>query len=148
MASKAQVVVTATTERSLDGEAWTPIPECNSLAVPMEELEYQDVTSLDSQGVREFAPGLINPGEITLPCNYTPDGHDQQLQDRTAARQSPIYYRTTFPLFAGQATPTTVEYRGIPNPSVETTAVGDTLKMNIAIRVSGRPTWTPGTAAA
>ena len=79
--SKQIIAYGATVERSIDGGTnFVPIPECEGIAIPMVETDFQDVTSLDSpNGFREYIKGLKDAGVISLPCGYTSAGYEQQL---------------------------------------------------------------------
>lgn len=143
MASKQITAFGAIVERSIDGVAFTKIPECKGIAVPTVETDYQDATSLDSpNGFREYVPGLKDAGVISVPCGYTVDGYEQQLAD--AAVGEPIYYRTTLKKAPGQTAGDVFTFRGFPTPQVEGNDVGALVGMTISIRTTGDVTWVKG----
>lgn len=145
MSTKAIIAYGGTVERSLDGATWAKIPECNGIAVPMVETEYQEATSLDSpNGFKEYVKGLKDAGVISLSCNYTAAGYEQQLADQNAA--DVIYYRTTMKAAPGQASGDVFEFRGFPTPGVEQTGTGAIAGMTVSIRTTGDVTWTKGAA--
>lgn len=136
----------ALVERSIDGTAFTPIPECKGVAVPVVETEYLDATSLDSpDGFMEYVKGMKDAGIISMPCGYTAAGYEQQLEDQEAA--DAIYYRTTMKPAPDQTTGDVFEFRGFPTPQLETGAVNELISMTISIRTTGNVEWTRGTAA-
>ncbi len=136
----------AIVERSIDGVAFLPIPECKGVAIPMVETDYRDVTSLDSpNGHREYIKGLKDAGVISLGCGYTTAGYEQQIADQ--AEPQPIYYRTTLKAAPNQATGDVFTFRGFPTPKVETSDVESEINMTIDIRTTGDVTWVKGTAA-
>ncbi|MGB1389499.1 MAG: hypothetical protein ACPG61_11495 [Paracoccaceae bacterium] len=145
--SKQIIAYGAIVERSLDGTAFTEIPECRGVAIPMVETDYKDVTSLDSpNGFREYIKGLKDAGVISVPCGYTAAGYEQQVGDQNAA--DAIYYRTTLKTAPGQATGDVFEFRGFPTPKVEAGGdVGEPVGMSIDIRTTGDVTWSKGTDA-
>lgn len=133
-------------ERSVDGDVFTRIPECKGVAVPVVTTEYQDVTNLDSpNGFREYIKGMKDAGEISVPCGYTADGYEQQLEDQAA--DDAIYYRVTMRRAPGQSTGDIFEYRGFPTPELEVGDLGQPVGMNVKIRTTGDVQWTRGTAA-
>lgn len=145
--SKQIIAYGGSVERSLDGTTgWARIPESKGIAVPVVTTEYQDVTNLDSpDGFREYIKGMKDAGEISVPCGYTADGYEQQLDDQAAA--DAIYYRVTLRPAPGQATGDIFTYRGFPTPELEVGDVGQPVAMNVKIRTTGNVVWTKGTAA-
>lgn len=144
--SKQIIAYGSTVERSLDGTAWTAIPECAGVAVPMVETEYLDATSLDSVGgFREYVKGMKDAGVITVPCGYTSAGYEQQLADQAAA--DAVYYRTTMKAAPDQTSGDIFTFRGFPTPTLESGAVGELVGMSVSIRTTGDVTWVKGTAA-
>jgi hypothetical protein len=136
----------AIVERSIDGVAFLPIPECKGVAIPIVETDYRDVTNLDSpNGFREYIKGLKDAGVISLPCGYTAAGYEQQIADQ--AEPQPIYYRTTLKAAPNQATGDVFTFRGFPTPKVETSDVESEINMTIDIRTTGDVIWVKGTAA-
>ena len=144
--SEAVIAYGATVERSTDGTTWEPIPECKGVAVPATVREYVDVTNLDSpNGYREYIKGLRDAGEISLPCNYTADGYEQQVADSEAANA--IQYRVTMAPQPSQSAGDVFTFSGFPTPSLEGDDVGGVVGMTINIRTTGNVTWTRGAAA-
>lgn len=143
MATKTGIAWGGKIERSLNGTTYTAIPEARGIAVPTPTTEYQDVTNLDSADrTREFVKGLIDPGEITLNCNYTTAGYEQQIGDQ--AEDEAIYYRATMPALAGQVTGDVFTFRGFPTPSIAADDAGAPMSMTVTIRITGAVSWTKG----
>lgn len=147
MASKQRIAYGAVTEWSdTEGGTFERIPECDAIVVPEEAIEYQDVTSLDSEGgYREFVPGLTDPGEVTIPAGYTSEGFEKAFTYKTG--RTLVYFRTTLPLETGQATGDTFTFKGYVSPQLQQTPVGDVIKMNITVRISGNVVAVRGGAA-
>lgn len=144
MATKARIVYGASSKWGTDGTTYTDIPEAKAIAVPEEQIEYQDVTNLDSAGgFREFIPGLRDNGEVTIPCNYTSGAY--ATAKGYSDNKTLIYFETTMPLETGQSTTGDVfEFTGYVTPRLETNEVGDPIMMNLVIRTSGAVTFTQG----
>ena len=144
MTTKTGIVWGGKVERSTNGTTYTEIPEARGLVVPSPTTDYQDVTSLDSPNrTREFVKGLIDPGEITLNCNYTTDGYVQQAADQAAS--GAIYYRVTMPPLDAQTTGDVFTFRGFPTPAIQADDVGAPISMTVTVRITGAVTFTEGT---
>lgn len=145
MPSKQIIAYGATVKRSLDGVAYTAIPECKGVAVPSITQEYPEVTSLDSAGgFREYIKGLKDLGEITVTAGYTAAGWEQQVADREAA--DAIFYQVTLKPAPDQTTGDVFLYRGFPVPTTVDNGIGEPIGMDITIRTTGEVDWTRGTA--
>ncbi|MGP3725930.1 hypothetical protein [Cereibacter sphaeroides] len=147
MASKQIIAYGAKVERSTDGTTgWTVIPEAKGIAVPVVEQDYQDVTSLDSEGgYRDYIKGLKDIGQITIPMGYTSAGYAAMIADQEAP--NPIHYRVTMKPAPDQSTGDVFEFRGFPVPQIEAGDLGAPVGINLNIRGTGAPTWTRGTEA-
>lgn len=142
--SNARIVHGATSEWGTDGTTYTSIAEATALVIPETQVDYQEVTNLDSaNGFREYVPGLKDAGEITIPCNYTSAIY--ALAEGYRTNQTLIYFRTTLPLETGQSTTGDVfTFTGYVSPQLETNAVVDIIAMNLVIRTSGAVTFVLG----
>jgi hypothetical protein len=148
MPTKQTIVWGGKVERSITGAAnsYTSIPEAKGLVVPQITVEYQDATSLDSEGgFREYVKGLKDAGEITMEAGYTPLGYEQQVADQAAA--DAIYYKVTMPRAPGQTAGDVFTFRGFPSPSVTADDVGALVSMSINIRITGGVAWVKGAGA-
>lgn len=145
MASKQKILYGAKLEASIDdGANWVPISESAGIAVQSEETDYVDVTSLDSPGGRrEFIPGLIDPGTADFEVGYTPDMYATLLgwkNDGTLVK-----FKSTLPLYAGQAAGDTFECSGYVDPKLTgTDDVSQPPKIMLGVRFSGAMTYTKG----
>lgn len=149
MASKALIILGAVTERSRNGTTgWESIPEALGIVVPTVTKNFVDVTSLDSEGYREYKPGLKDVSEVALPCNFTEEGYLLMLADEVVADAGdPIFYRTTFPARSDQATGAVVTFQAFPTPSIDQATDPDAkLTMTVNLRSTGKPTFVAGTA--
>lgn len=124
----------ATVERSDDsGTTWEAVPGVKSIAFPEEEVDYQEVTSLDSVGgYREYITGLKDIGESSMVQNYTPAAMTQLEADRNTL----LDYRVTF------SNGDTLEFAAIRTGSITTDDVGSPVEISNTLRGSGAPTWT------
>lgn len=149
MSKKPIIAKGAVTEQSVDGTAWEKIPGCKSVVIPTVETDWQESTSLDNDDdFKDYVPGLQDGGVISVPCNYTPDGYEQQLAAEAGARTSgAMYYRTTLRAAAGQTSGDVFEFRGYPTPAVEGNDLGALVGMTVSIRTTGGLSWTKGAAA-
>jgi hypothetical protein len=133
----------ATVKRSVDGVAFTKIPECKSVAIPTVEQDFVEATSLDSEnGFKEYIKGLKDAGVLSVSAGYTAAAYEQQLADQ--AENGAIYYETTLKPQPDQATGDVFTFRGFPTPSVEPGDTGAIIGMTINIRTTGNVTWTRG----
>ncbi len=59
-------------------QAFTNYPQVKDVEYPEQLRESVETTNQDSTGfTREYIPGLIDPGEITIESNYLPNDSDQ-----------------------------------------------------------------------
>ena len=129
-------------ELSADGTTWAELAECKAIPVPSKTVEYPEVTSLDSpNGYREFITGLKDGGELSFQAGYTSAGYAAvEALDGTLA-----YIRCTFPLAPNQSTTGDVfTFRGFLSATPDASDVGAPVNMDVAVRVSGAPTFTAG----
>lgn len=144
MATKQRLVYGSSVEWGTDGVAYTALAEVRSLAVPAVEIEYLDATTLDSSGgFREYVAGLKDPGEITVEMGYTSDIYEAAIGYQAAG--APIHFKTTLPLETGQSTTGDVfEFTALVRPVMQQNAVGELIGLELALRVTGQPTFTKG----
>lgn len=145
MTTKSRIVYGASSEWSTDGgTTYSDIAEATAIVVPETQVDYQEVTSLDSaSGFKEYIPGLKDAGEISIPCNYTSDVYASAEGYRAAGTL--ITFKTTLPLQSDQSTTGDVfTFTGYVSPQLETNSVGDVVAMSLNIRTSGAPSFTQG----
>lgn len=148
--SKKQIIAKgAVTEQSVDGVTWEKIISCKAVVIPTVETDYQESTSLDSpDDFKEYVPGLMDGGVISVPCGYTPDGYEQQLAAQAQGRNvGAMYYRTTLRPAPGQASGDVFTFRGFPTPAVEGDDLGALVGLNVSIRTTGGVDWAKGAVA-
>lgn len=132
----AQLTHGSTVEWGTDGSTYTTMTETKTLVVPTTEVEYVDVTNMDSpNGFREFLPGLKDAGEITVECNYTPEMYDLAQGYRTNG--TVVHFRTTLTAFSGQTGGDVFKFTGYVTPQVQQTPVEGAIMLNISVRVTG-----------
>lgn len=147
MATKQRIVYGATSEWGTDGSTWDDIPECKGIAVPEEQVDFQDATHLLSpDGYREYVPGLKDAGEITIPCGYSSEAYETAKGYMTNGTL--VYFQTTMPVETGQSSGDVFAFTGYVTPQLETNAVGDIINMNLVVRTSGGASFTKGADAA
>lgn len=144
MATKAIPVIGGTVGWSTTATGYVSIAEAKTLLIPEDSKEYIDVTSLDSpNGRREFIPGLIDAGELTLECNYTPDTMD--LAKTYSDNGTLIYFETQLVATSDQtSTGDKFEWSGFVTPSIQQANVDGAVMLNILVRTSGGMTYTQG----
>lgn len=144
MATKTRLVYGSTIEWGTDGVAYTALPEAKTLAVPEVQIEYQDVTNLDSAGgYREYIAGLKDAGEIALECNYTSDLMEDALGYQTNGTL--VYFRTTLPLETGQTiSGDVITFTALVSPALQQNEVGEPIGLTLNLRTSGAVTFTKG----
>ena len=133
----------ATVERSADGStAWAAIPNVQTIGIPEEDVDYQEVTSLDSpNGYREYIAGLKDAGIASMTQAYSRAAATQLDADKGAL----LYYRITFPVLAGQSTADTLVFQAIRTGNPTMDDIGAPIGISNSLRISGEPVWTAGT---
>ncbi len=123
---------------------YNAILEAKTLILPEDQQDYIEVTSLDSpNGRREFIPGLIDAGEVTLECNYTPAM--MGLAKGYSEAGTLIYFETQLVQTVDQSTTgDKFEWSGFVTPSVPTPGVDGSMMLNLLVRTSGGVTYTTG----
>jgi hypothetical protein len=80
------------------GSSWTRIAEARNIKPPSDNLDIIDATNMDSPGgIREYVPGLSDPGEFSFSINFVPNsGGDVKIQELRALRTT-VKWRITYP---------------------------------------------------
>lgn len=86
-------------------ETFADIAEVNSIGLPNQSRPMIDVTDLDSLA-REFIPGLLDAGQVTLTKNFTRDTYIQTKADLDDDNSH--NYQIVFP----DASNTTIDFAG------------------------------------
>lgn len=132
----------ALVERSSDDLAYTAIPGVKTIGIPEEDVDYQEITNLDSpNGYREYIVGLKDAGEASMEQNYTRAGMTQLTADKGTL----LYYRITFPLLTGQTTEDVLKFQAVRTGNAVMDDVGTPITIGNTLRISGEPVWTAGT---
>lgn len=133
------VVAKGTVFKRGDGassEAFTALAEMNNIGLPNRSRPMIDVTDLDSTA-REFVPGLLDSGEVTMSMNFTRDTYIDMETDLLS--DSSVNYQIVFP----DTGETTIDFAGYvqdlsgaaPGPD-EKVSVDVTFKITGAISIS------------
>lgn len=79
-------------------EVFTDIAEVFNITPPSETIDIIDATHMKSPGRRrEFIPGLIDTGEMSLEMNFIPGGTAETALDAEIGKLVTTNYRITFP---------------------------------------------------
>lgn len=119
------------------------VGKITNFQLPQMSADTQDVTTTDSTGAyREFIPGLLDGGEVSIEFTFKPDDAGQvQLKTDFEARAC-VNYEISLPAIGG-APAAKVQFAAIITalnpPSGE---ISDTMKGSVTMKVSGQPTWT------
>ena len=98
MATQAGIGYGGYVEVSSDsGGSWTRIAEARNIKPPSDNLDIIDATNMDSPGgIREFVPGLSDPGDFSFSINFVPNsGGDVKIQELRALRTT-VKWRITY----------------------------------------------------
>jgi len=121
-----------------DAPTFTAIANVTSVQGPEIERETYDVTSHDSaDGWREFVGGLKDGGEVTLEVNYDPTKHDDLIADFEDT--DPRDYKLVAPGGRG-----TWEFKAFLTGFSAEAPVDDKMSAELTLKVTGKPTITPG----
>ena len=137
--SNEKIGLGATFERSTDGSTFTRITNVISGAAPTVTRDYNETTSFDSGGFKEYVPSFKDSGSVTLECNYINDAFDTMKADE--ATGNAIHYRVTLPMEDGKTKAATVLFKGYPTVSIGIGNVKDTLTYSVEIKVDGATTY-------
>jgi len=123
-------------------EVFTTIAEVGDIAGPGFSVDTNDVTSHDSTGaMREFKPGLIDPGETSFPIWFQPDAatHDATtgllsvMNARAIRNWKMIFPNAALSEAAFAAMITKFDVKG---------PVAGVISADITLKISGPITWT------
>ena len=126
-----------TLEQSIDsGTTWDNIANVTNIPIPAAEPEYVEITSLDSNGFREYVKGLQDIGEISIRQNYSRAGFQQQ--QAAEALDTAILYRFTM------ANGDVLQWAGIPRVRFVDSDLGQQNEFETVVRGSGALNFTAG----
>ena len=132
----------ATVERSDDDTTYTPIPNVQTVGIPEEDVDYQEVTSLDSpNGYREYIAGLKDAGTASMTQGYSRAAQTQLEADKGSL----LYYRVTLKSpDGGTTTGDVIKFQAIRTGNPTMDDIGAPIGISNSLRISGEPTWTAG----
>lgn len=130
------VVLSVDTEADSSGESYTAIAELLDVGAPQMSKTIIDMTHAGvTNKYRIFKSGYKDPGQVTVRCNFTREGHE--VMKTEFDRSTPNMWRVTFPDTGN----TTVDFEALVQdlgvPSVE----DDRYIMEVTLKVSGEPVW-------
>lgn len=144
MASQAIPVYESVVEWGTNGTSWTVIPEVRGIVVPETSVEYQDVSSLDSDGYREQLATLKDGGDVSFECVYRPATY--QLAQGYMNNDTVIHFRVTLPPDVAQSAGDVHRWTAFVRPTVPAGAIEGVVMLMINMRVTGEVTYTRGAA--
>jgi len=117
-------------------ETFTTISEINSIGLPQRTRPMIDATDLSSVA-REFVPGLLDSGQVTLSMNFTRDTYIDMVNDQDS--DTSVNYQIVLP----DTGATTIDFAGYvqdiggasPGPDEKVT-VDVTIKITGGITIS------------
>lgn len=131
---------------SSDNITYTRITKCVSINFPDINTGSVEDTTLDTTSwIKEFTPGLMDPGKVTFRARYADALHE--TLDGYRSGQNVLYWRTQLPLRGSQTVKTKIEYQGFLTRVRITEATADEnnkLELECEIQVTGSYTVTKG----
>ena len=108
-------------------ESFVTIAEVNSINLPERTRPMIDVTDLDSLA-REFVPGLLDSGQVTMNMNFTRDTYIDMVNDQES--DSSVNYQIVIP----DTGATTMDFAGYVQ-DIGGAAPGPDEKINVDITI-------------
>ncbi|HBV97780.1 MAG: hypothetical protein JL50_02935 [Peptococcaceae bacterium BICA1-7] len=126
-------------------EVFTTLAEITEIGGPQLESEDIDVTSMDSNGWREYVAGLKDGGEISIDGNFVPKEttHAQMITDFNAGTVS--NYQILLPDAELDANKSKWTFAAKVKSLEFSHPADGVLGFSAALKISGQPTLTPGT---
>lgn len=119
-------------------EIFTTIAEVKSIGGPNMSAAIIDVTNMDSSNnTREFISSWIDPGELTLSCNFLPGSTTQQ--DLVTAMRNRTRYN--YQLIWSDAAATVCAMEGLVTGFQINNQLDAALEASVTIKLTGSPTW-------
>jgi hypothetical protein len=112
---------------------FTDLEECTDIQLGGVNVAVVDVTHLLSEG-KESVPGLLDPGTITVTCNYTGGTVQKALYaDMLAGRTSPYQL-----ILGGSATPITINFNAyVTKYDGPHAKVDGKLELSVGLKITG-----------
>lgn len=116
------------------GSTYLAVAEVTNISWPGYKRDAIDVTFMDSADqFREYIPGLIDGGEVTIELNWVPSATDQIITQLTAA--AAINYKITY---NGGVN---VIFKAVVTSYQPQSNLGEKLSATATFKVTGKPTW-------
>jgi len=126
-------------------EVFTDLAEVIDITPPSDSLDIIEVTHMTSPNrIKEFIPGLSDPGECSFTINFLPGEDDDDAIQALRGAVSPSNFRITFPA-VGSAARVTWTFAGFLVGYEPTVPTNDRMTAAVRIKVTGP--YTVGTAA-
>lgn len=118
-------------------EVFTAIAEIVSVDGPSLSIEEKDATTLDSGGVKQSIPGLVDYGQLDIELLFTKHSTHTALRNDATARAE-RNYRITFP-----TSPTTIgAFSGYVNKWGQNMNPNDPMRANVGLKINSAVSWT------
>lgn len=122
-------------------DVYDTIAQVSNITPPQSEIDDVEIEELDPiEGYKRFLPGLIDGGEVSLTLNFDGKntGHQNLLNDHQS--RSIRKYKIVLP------DNTTWAFSGyVKSFSSSEINAGEVIQAEVTIKISGKPTLTPGT---
>lgn len=117
-----------------NGSTYTQVAEVISITWPGYKRDAVDVTYMDSTDqFREYIPGLMDGGEVTVEMNWVPSASDVIITALTASATG--QFKITYN--AG----VNVVFKAVVTAYQPQSPLGDKLSATATFKVTGKPTW-------
>lgn len=117
-----------------NGSTYTQVAEVTNITWPGYKRDAVDVTYQDSANqFREFIPGLMDAGEVTVEMNWVPSNSDPIIAALTASTVG--QFKLTYNAGAN------VVFSAIVTSYQPQSPLGDKLSATATFKVTGKPTW-------
>lgn len=126
-------------DNTLSPPAYVPVAEVTNFgsifAIARDAVEATHTES--TEGIREFIPGLIDYGEVSIELNFVPgsdaDARIRALFQTKAAAQGQMSFPTSPAV--------TMQFTAIATGYTAQAPLDDKLTASATFKISGRPTW-------
>jgi hypothetical protein len=123
----------ASTFGILNGSSYTNVAEVTSITPPQYSRDAIEATHHGSPNTyREYVPGMIDGGEVSLEINYIPSNADVII---TAVQAGTGQFKITHP------NAISVTFNAIVTAYSPETPLDGKMNAKVTFKVTGRPTW-------
>jgi hypothetical protein len=117
-----------------NGSTYTDVAEVTSITWPGYQRDAVEATHLNSDDqFREYVPGLMDAGEVTLELNFVPSSSDVIIAALTASTLG--QFKITAPGGVN------VVFKGIVTSYQAQSPLDDRMTASVTIKVTAKPTW-------